>query len=229
MNELCDAPHPRHGLEIPLQLQHSRLWSPEITCTAGSRPDWQPARQTTAAPEQSPGTSAAPTQPVALPFSLGARAGCGKTHRFGKPFKFHGLGLTISHPCRSHVISLKFRYRIPQPLASILSSALQTPRWCGWPPPICAVLLVPWHADKEASISRLRGGFTLAVDELTAVLIRFTKSLGIKVLSKYKMIKIQLYPKTTASLVFPFLAGKPMTLVKLWARSQEEDDFSYVS
>lgn len=30
----------------------------------------------------------------------------------------------------------------------------------------------------------------LAVDELTAVLIRFTKSFGIKVLSTYKMIKI---------------------------------------
>lgn len=61
----------------------------------------------------------------------------------------------------------------------------------------------------------------LAVDELTAVLIRFTKSFGIKVLSKHKMIKIQLSTKNAVSLVFPLLAGKPMTLVKLGTKSKK--------
>jgi len=53
-----------------------------------------------------------------------------------------------------------------------------------------------------------------AAEELTAVLIRFRKSFGIKVLSKYKMIKIQLGMKMAlVSLVFPLQAGKAVTLV----------------
>lgn len=58
-----------------------------------------------------------------------------------------------------------------------------------------------------------------AIDELTAVLIRFTKSFGIKVLSKYKMIKIQLYEECSVSCISS-LAGKPMTLVTLWTKRQ---------
>ena len=220
INELCDAPHPRHVLEIALQLHQSRLWSRKIAYTAGSRLDWQTDKPPLLL-SGARGVQQHQRQGVALSFSLGAQAGCGKVHCFGKPFELHGLGSTIYYSCRSHATFLKFRYIIPQPLAGLLSYALQTPCWCGWtPPPICAVLLVPWCAVKEASISRLRGGFVLAVDELTAVLIRFTKSFGMKVLSKYKMIKIQLCTKKAVSLVFPLLAGKPMKLVKLWTRSQ---------
>lgn len=66
---------------------------------------------------------------------------------------------------------------------------------------------VPWCPDKETSISRLRGGFMSAVHELTAVLIRFTKSFGIKVLSKYEMIKIQQQQKMQCPLYFLFWLG----------------------
>lgn len=130
---------------------------------------------------------------------------------------------------------LEIQVYIPRPLgdARMLASLATLCRPhadVGEPPPAPALsFLVPWCAVKEASISHLRGGFMLAVDALTAVLIRFTKSFGIKVLSKYKTIKIQLCTENAVSLVFTLLAAKPMTLVKPWTGSQYEDDFAYVS
>lgn len=54
-----------------------------------------------------------------------------------------------------------------------------------------------------------------ATHELTALLIGFAKSVGIKVLSKYKMIKIQLCSRSAVCLLFPLVAGKPVMLEAL--------------
>lgn len=128
-------------------------------------------------------------------------AGHEKTHDFMKHFGLHGLCLAIYQLCRFHNILLKLRSEIWQPLASVHRSALQTP------------------CPDDLSVARRtveRGCVCMcATDELTGLLIRFAKSVGIKVLSKYRMIKIQLCTKSAVCLLFPRLAGKPVTLEAL--------------
>lgn len=127
------------------------------------------------------------------------RAGHGKTHCFIKRFGLRGLGLAMSHPCRSHNILLKLRFLIRQPLVSVLSSAGSSHADVGEAPPS----RWPFGA-KRASVSHLEDGFVSATDELTALLIRCAKSFGIKVLSKYEMIKVQFCTKSAVSLYFLF-------------------------
>lgn len=145
----------------------------------------------------------APAQDVALSFSLGAQAGCRKMIALTIVWNYmgqvwpsiipadpmiaswnSGVYCTTSsqHPCRPHTDAGETHH-------------LHCP------------FFVPRCPDKETSISRLRGSFMSAVHELTAVLIRFTKSFGIKVLSKYEMIKIQQQQKMQCPLYFLFWLG----------------------
>lgn len=127
------------------------------------------------------------------------RAGHGKTQCFIKRFGLRELGLAMSHPCRSHNILLKLRFVIWQPLVSVLSSAGSPLTDVGEAPPSRR----PFGA-KRASAAHLEGGFVSATDELTALLIRCAKSFGIRVLSKCKMIKVQLCTKSAVSFYFLF-------------------------
>lgn len=79
------------------------------------------------------------------------------------------------------------------------NSGLQPPsitpgRW-GAPHHVPALLV----ALVKSHLHLLNRGSLLDVDELTAVLIRFAKSFRIKVLRKYRMIKIQLWKMQHAS------------------------------
>lgn len=88
-------------------------------------------------------------------------------------------------PCVIPCKPWEFRFTTPQ----------HHPRSMGCPPHVPALLV----ALVKSHLHLLNRGSLLDVDELTAVLIRLAKSFRIKVLRKYRMIKIQLWKMQHAS------------------------------
>lgn len=134
---LYDILHPHHVLEIPLQLQQSRLWSHKITYRAGSRLEW-PTKEPPVLVSR--GRDIQQHQRRTCPLAL--RQGVGKWIALGNILNYLGYVWPSLIPADPTISSWNWGIQSPSPWPASL--ALQSPCWCGGPPPSA---LAFWYHD----------------------------------------------------------------------------------